>query len=102
MNRRFFRLSLFVFFICLLHSSRTFGQSPNPAGSYGALPYQLEQLVNTPAVSGYENQLADKIRTSLKGLHPATDNLGDVIITLGAGNVSQAAGMVLEALGSMQ
>ena len=40
---------------------------------------------NTPAVSGYENQVADKIRADLKDLHPVTDNLGDVIVTIGSG-----------------
>ncbi|HJZ52078.1 MAG TPA: hypothetical protein VJ228_07775, partial [Candidatus Acidoferrales bacterium] len=39
----------------------------------------------TPAVSGYERQLADKIRAALKRFHPATDNLGDVIVAMGSG-----------------
>jgi putative aminopeptidase FrvX len=75
----------FIFWAFFLDSSPTAGQSPQPAGSYGALPYQLGELVNTPAVSGYENQLADKIRVQLKRLQPTTDNLGDVIVTLGTG-----------------
>jgi len=85
MGRRFVRLLLFLFFIRVLNSSPTAGQSPKPASSYGGLPYQLGELVNTPAVSGYENQLADTIRVNLKDLHPATDNLGDVIVTIGSG-----------------
>jgi putative aminopeptidase len=68
----------------LLHSYPTVGQSQKPAGSYVALPERLDELVATPAVSGYENQLGDKIRTSLKGLHPVTDNLGDVVVTIGS------------------
>jgi putative aminopeptidase FrvX len=75
----------FIFSAFLLHSSPAAGQAQKPAGSYGTLPDQLEELVNTPAVSGYENQLADKIRTNLKTLNPQTDNLGDVIITIGTG-----------------
>jgi putative aminopeptidase FrvX len=84
-NRRFLRLSLFLFFIRLVHSSPAVGQSQKTTDSYQGLPYQLEELVNTPAVSGYENQLADKIRANLKALHTTTDNLGDVIITIGSG-----------------
>jgi putative aminopeptidase len=85
MNRAFFRVWLLFVFVCFLHTSRTVGQSPKPVSSYGGLPYQLEELVNTPAVSGYENQLADKIRARLKTLNPVADNLGDVIVTIGSG-----------------
>src|SRR5271156_5063827 len=85
MNRRYSPFLLPLFYIFLLHSSPAAAQSQKPAVSYGALTYELEQLVNTPAVSGYENQLADKIRTNLRALHPATDNLGDVTITIGSG-----------------
>ncbi len=75
----------FLFLIGLLHCSPAVGQSPKPPNSYGGLPDQLKELVKTPAVSGYENHLADKIRTNLKNLHPVTDNLGDVIVTIGSG-----------------
>src|SRR5277367_6037633 len=85
MNRRYSPFLLPLFFVWLLQSSPAVGQSQKPASSYGGLTYQLEELVNTPAVSGYENQLADKIRATLKALHPATDNLGDVIVTIGSG-----------------
>src|SRR5271170_1451191 len=85
MNRRYSPFLLPLFFVWLLQSSPAVGQSQKPASSYGGLTYQLEELVNTPAVSGYENQLADKIRASLKALHPATDNLGDVVVTIGSG-----------------
>jgi putative aminopeptidase FrvX len=39
----------------------------------------------TPAVSGYEQQLAGEIRGSIKGSSPQTDNLGNVYVTLGSG-----------------
>ena len=45
-----------------------------------------EQLVRTPAVSGYEQKLAEQIREKLKGLSPHTDNLGNVYVTLGSGS----------------
>src|SRR5580658_3384763 len=85
MNQRFGRVFWLLLSIFLLHSSPADAQSAKPAPSYGGLPYQLEALVNTPAVSGYENQLEDEIRASLRPLHPVTDNLGDVIITIGSG-----------------
>jgi putative aminopeptidase FrvX len=75
----------FIFSAFLLHSSLAAAQSQEPADSRGAIGYPLKQAVNTPAVSGYENRLAAKIRDDLKDLHPATDNLGDVIITMGSG-----------------
>src|SRR5271156_7205783 len=85
MSRHFSPCLLSLFFVCLLHSSPIAAQSQEPAGPHGALSYHLEQLVDTPALSGYENQLVDKIRTNLKTLNPVTDNLGDVIVTIGNG-----------------
>ena len=69
----------------LLLSFLLAAHSQEPADSRGTISYPLKQLIDTPAVSGYENQLADKIRTSLKDFHPMTDNLGDVIVTIGTG-----------------
>ena len=80
-----FRRVFWLFSIPLLHSSRSRRSIAKPTSSYAGLPHQLEELVNTPAVSGYETQLADKIRESLEDLHPVTDNLGDVIVTIGSG-----------------
>jgi|HubBroStandDraft_6_1064221.scaffolds.fasta_scaffold14182_4 putative aminopeptidase len=85
MNQRFGRAFWSLVSIFLLHSSPAIGQSQIPLGTYGSLQNELEDLVETPAVSGYENQLADKVRASLKELHPVTDNLGDVIVTIGSG-----------------
>jgi putative aminopeptidase FrvX len=44
-----------------------------------------ERLVRTPAVSGYEQNLAEEIRKRLKEYSPHTDNLGNVYVTLGSG-----------------
>jgi putative aminopeptidase FrvX len=85
MNRCYFPALLLLFSVGLLYPSPAAGQSAKAEGANGAVSHQLEELVNTPAVSGYENQLADKIRASLKALHPTTDNLGDVIVTIGSG-----------------
>ena len=45
-----------------------------------------EHFVKTPAVSGYEQKLAEEIRERLKGYAPHTDNLGNVYVTLGSGS----------------
>jgi putative aminopeptidase len=43
------------------------------------------RLVTTPAVSGYEQELAAEIRSQLNNLSSKTDNLGNVIVTIGSG-----------------
>jgi putative aminopeptidase len=85
MKQRFGRIFWLLFFVFLLHPFPVVAQSQIPKGTYGALQNELEDLVETPAVSGYESQLTDKVRTSLRELHAVTDNLGDVIITIGSG-----------------
>jgi putative aminopeptidase FrvX len=51
----------------------------------GDLSGDLKEFVQTPSVSGYENQLSEKIRAKLAVFHPVVDNLGDVIVTIGSG-----------------
>src|ERR1700723_522244 len=51
----------------------------------GNLASDLKEFVETPAVSGYENELGEKIRAKVAALHPIVDNLGDVIVTIGTG-----------------
>jgi putative aminopeptidase FrvX len=46
---------------------------------------QYQGPEETPAVSGYEQQLASEIRSSIKSFTPQTDNLGNVYVTLGSG-----------------
>jgi putative aminopeptidase len=45
----------------------------------------LSRMVATPAVSGYEGELGKQISRRLTTLHPVTDNLGDVVVTMGGG-----------------
>jgi len=52
----------------------------------GYLESELKDLVATPAVSGYEKQLGEKIRKQLTKLHPTVDNIGDVTVSLGSGS----------------
>lgn len=75
----------FLFSILWLHAPRIGAQTQMAPGTRGALPLTLEQLVATPAVSGYEKQLGDQISKRLEDIHPLTDNLGDVVVTIGSG-----------------
>ena len=52
----------------------------------GDLAGDLKDFAETPSVSGYENQLSEKIRAKLAAFHPVVDNLGDVIVTIGSGS----------------
>src|ERR1700738_730279 len=58
----------------------------------GAIPLRAQcsqghsiSFLATPAVSGYEQQLAGVIRNAIKDFSPKTDNLGNVYVTLGSG-----------------
>src|SRR5260370_7071134 len=42
----------------------------------------LQVFVGIPAVSGYEQELAGRIRDELKALSPKTDSLGNVYVPL--------------------
>jgi putative aminopeptidase len=48
-------------------------------------PQPLSEFVAIPAVSGYETQLGKEISSKIAEWHPRTDNLGDVIVTIGSG-----------------
>ncbi|MBZ5700740.1 MAG: M20/M25/M40 family metallo-hydrolase [Acidobacteriia bacterium] len=65
-----------LFFPLLLLPARAGAQSPEAL---------LGELEATPAVAGYEQQLAAELREELKGFSPRTDNLGNVYVTLGSG-----------------
>jgi putative aminopeptidase len=60
-------------------------QSLNSARLRNETEHSLKSFVATPAISGYENELAEKIRAEISPFHPKTDNLGDVIVTIGSG-----------------
>ncbi|HXU22265.1 MAG TPA: M20/M25/M40 family metallo-hydrolase [Verrucomicrobiae bacterium] len=54
-------------------------------GDSGDWASALHDFVETPAVPGYENQLAEQVRNDIASFHPVMDNLGDVIVTVGSG-----------------
>ena len=79
------RLSLLFFaaaLVCIPPS--TFAQSDSSKVP-GSAAQDLRDFVETPAVPGYESALAGKIRDRLKSFSPTSDNLGDVIVTIGSG-----------------
>jgi len=63
--------------LCFLIASGASAQTPQ---------VDLQVFVGIPAVSGYEQELAGRIRDELKPLSPKTDNLGNVYVTLGSGS----------------
>jgi putative aminopeptidase FrvX len=83
-NCRCFNIFCFSITILLIPSCVN-AQTDKSSAVQGHPVGNLRGFVETPGVSGYENQLADKIRAELKGLNPATDSIGDVTVTLGNG-----------------
>ncbi len=67
---------VFLLSLCILIAPGSKGQTRQA---------DLNTLVSIPAVSGYEQELAGRIREDLKALSPKTDNLGNVYVTLGSG-----------------
>jgi putative aminopeptidase FrvX len=70
-----------VFLSCSVPSA--FAQS-SPGKVSGSMAQDMREFVETPAIPGYESALAAKIRERLSAFHPKTDNLDDVIVTLGS------------------
>ena len=52
----------------------------------GNLLSDMQQFVQTPAVSGYEQELSREIAQRLAAYSPKVDSLGDVVVTLGSGS----------------
>ena len=79
------RLS-FLFFaaalVCITPCA--FAQSDSAKVS-GSAAEDMRDFVETPAIPGYESALAATIRDCLQKFSPKSDNLGDVIVTLGSG-----------------
>jgi putative aminopeptidase len=88
-SSRFLGIVLFLLVFPIFCARPAAGQSMVQAqqspGNSTAWANLLRDFVETPAVSGYENPLAAKIRAGIASFHPVTDNLGDVIATIGSG-----------------
>lgn len=52
----------------------------------GSLADDLREFVETPAVPGYEQELAAKIASRLAAFKPKTDEMANVVVTLGSGS----------------
>lgn len=90
-NRQLFRLLLFAFTLCGPLVAIASAQAQAPPVTADVLD-NLNVLVQTPGLSGYEQPVAQKIRSLLESqasgrppLHAVTDNLGDVVVTIGSG-----------------
>jgi putative aminopeptidase len=87
-GRTFFRpgtVAIFLFLFSVFCFPAPAQTENAPAKIPGDLASDLKEFVETPAVSGYENQLTEKIRAKIAAFHPVVDNLGDVIVTIGSG-----------------
>ena len=74
-------------FLCALPLLRpAAAQTSAQPSLHGDLWNDLKDFVETPSVSGYENELSEKIRVRLAAFHPKVDNLGDVVVTIGSGS----------------
>jgi putative aminopeptidase FrvX len=93
MNRsRLVAFSLLVLVFSLANSAPVAAQALRSSDSKASgvnMNADLKELMETPGISGYENKLAEKIRSKILGLHPKTDNLGDIIVTIGTGAPSR-------------
>jgi putative aminopeptidase len=72
-------------FACLLALATLGALRAAPSRAQEAEP-NWYRLVTTPAVSGYEQQLVEEIRSQLGGLPAKTDNLGNLLVTIGSGS----------------
>jgi putative aminopeptidase len=81
-------VALVVFFAIMTNTGSVFAQAAQNSNVpvAGVITDELAPLVNTPAVSGYEAEVSKIISKRLAALHPATDNMGNVIVTMGSGS----------------
>jgi putative aminopeptidase len=78
-------VAIFPFLLSIFLAQPAAAQTSGSPSVPGDLASDLREFVETPSVSGYEHQLAEKIRAKIAAFHPVTDNLGDVIVTIGSG-----------------
>ncbi|HEX4664438.1 MAG TPA: peptidase M42, partial [Terriglobales bacterium] len=78
-------LRLVIGLILLLTFSLGTASAQKPAGT-GTLADDLREFVQTPAIPGYEQELAGKVATRLNAFSPTIDAHGNVTVTLGKGS----------------
>ena len=72
---------LFCCVLALLLSLQAAGQKVP-----GSFADDLREFVETPAVPGYEQELAAKIASRLAAFKPKTDEMANVVVTVGSGS----------------
>ena len=88
MNRLFFAAYCLSIVILGLANSAPAAQTPqssDPKMPRGSMTADLKEFMETPGISGYENKVAEKIRAEIPAFHPKTDNLGNIVVTIGTG-----------------
>ena len=85
LDRAICRFAILHFSIFHLQLSRPGATAKRARKIRDDLWTNLKEFVTTPSVSGYEQQLTEKIRAKVAAFHPVVDNLGDVIVTIGSG-----------------
>ena len=86
MNRKISAIFCFLSAFLLFHVSSVAGQSEKGTPAPAVWAGDLKEFVETPAVSGSESELLKKLTSTLAAFHPAVDNLGDVVVTIGSGS----------------
>jgi putative aminopeptidase len=79
-------VALAVFLAIMTNAGSVFAQASKDPLAFFLSQGDLPELVATPGVSGYETELSQKISKQLAALHPLTDNIGNVIVTIGSGS----------------
>ncbi|HLK52941.1 MAG TPA: hypothetical protein VKU42_05760, partial [Candidatus Angelobacter sp.] len=89
MNALLFRLTLLATFFLAVTSNSSALVQEQRAKMPGPIADALRELVETPAVSGYEQSVGKKIVARLKAMpqkyETKTDNMGNITVTVGSG-----------------
>ena len=88
MNALFLRLALIATLV-ISGSSTSSAQAPQPASAHQSINDVLRELVETPAVTGYEQAVGKKIVARIKAMPQRysvfTDRMGNIAVTVGSG-----------------
>ena len=81
-------VALAVFLTIMTNAGSVFAQAAQKSSLpvAGVITDELAPLVDTPGISGYEAEVGKIISKRLVDLHPVTDNMGNVIVTMGSGS----------------
>ena len=84
MNHR--RFAIFIYLLSIFTALQSAGAQTEKSRAIGSSEERdLKSFVAAAGLSGFENDVGEEIRADLKEFKPATDNLGDITVTLGKG-----------------